>query len=97
MEQNGSNIKEYIGKDNIISFYFKQENGKHLGFCHIKCLNASMNKIFISKSSKIASEYVEFVAHFKSMDGSNAPTRREFTRLGVNAITTALVNMVEAF
>jgi predicted nucleic acid-binding Zn-ribbon protein len=39
---------------------------------------------------------VEFTPHPRSLDGANAPTAAELTRLGFSDVNTALANTIEA-
>ena len=41
-------------------------------------------------------KYIEFTPHPKSLDGINAPSQEELTRLGFSDVNTVLANTVEA-
>ena len=48
------------------------------------------------KNGKILRKYVEFCSHFKSLDGTNAPSNEELVRLGFSNVNTTLANTIEA-
>lgn len=83
-------IKEYMGDHNVLSIYFKEENDKFLGSCDAQCLKSLVYKKFFGKNAKVLNKYVEFVAHPKSMDETNAPSMEELNRLGINNVIAAL-------
>ena len=89
-------IKKHIGEKNVINIFFKLENGKHVGSCNVQCLNAAVYKKFVKKNAKLLGKYVEFTPHPKSLDGINAPSQIELTRLGFSDVNTALASTVEA-
>lgn len=89
-------IKKHMGEKNVINIFFKMENEKHVGSCNVQCLNAAVYKKFVKKNTKLLGKYVEFTPHPKSLDGINAPTQMELSRLGLSDVNTALANTVEA-
>ena len=89
-------LKKYIGEKNVLNIFFKIENGKHVGSCNVQCLNAAVYKKFVKKNTKFLGKYVEFTPHPKSLDGINAPSQEELTKLGFSDVNTALANTVEA-
>ena len=62
----------------------------------MQCLNAAVYKKFVRKNTKLLGKYVEFTPHPKSLDGINAPSQIELSRLGFSDVNTALANAVEA-
>ena len=80
----------------MLNIFFKIENGKHIGSCNVQCLNAAVYKKFVKKITKLLGKYIEFTPHPKSLDGINAPSQEELTRLGFSDVNTALANTVEA-
>ena len=89
-------LKKYMGERNVVNVFFKIENGKHVGSCNVQCLNAAVYKKFVKKNTKLLGKYIEFTPHPKSLDGINAPSQEELTRLGFSDVNTALANTVEA-
>ena len=79
-----------------IFFTTNARNGKHLGYCNIQCLNGTLYKKFVRKSTKLLGKYVEFTAQLRSLDGANAPSEAELTKLGFSYVNTALANTIEA-
>ena len=67
-----------------------------MGGCNIQCLNAVVYKKFVKKNAKLLDKYVEFTPNPKSLDGINAPSQTELTKLGFLDINTALASTVEA-
>ena len=51
---------------------------------------------FVKKSAKLLGKHVEFTPHPRSLDGANAPSAVELTRLGFSDVNTALANTIEA-
>jgi hypothetical protein len=47
------------------------------------------------KTVKIFGKYVEFTPHTRSLDGVNAPSASELTRLWFSDMKTALANTIE--
>ena len=76
--------------------FFKIENGRHVGTCNVQCLNDAVYKKFVKKDTKLLGKYIEFTPHPKSLDGINAPSQEELTRLEFSDVNTTLVNTVEA-
>ena len=64
--------------------------------CNVQCLNAAVYKKFVKKNTKLLGKYIEFTPHPKSLDGINAPSQKELTRLGFSDVNTSLTNTVEA-
>jgi hypothetical protein len=62
----------------------------------VQWLNAAVYKKFVKKNTKLLGKYVEFTPHPKSLDGINAPSQIELSRLGFSDVNTALANTVEA-
>ena len=89
-------LKKYMGERNVVNVFFKIENGKHVGSRNVQCLNAAVYKKFVKKNTKLLGKYIEFTAHPKSLDGVNAHSQEELTRLGFTDVNTALANTVEA-
>ena len=89
-------LKKYMGERNVLNVFFKIENGKHVGSCNVQCLNAAVYKKFVKKNTKLLGKYIEFTPYPKSLDGINAPSQEELTRLGFLDVHTALANTVEA-
>ena len=89
-------IKEHMGEKNVISIFFRLEGGKHVGSCNVQYLKVVVYKKFSKKNGKILGKCVEFSAHPKSLDGTNAPSNEELVRLGFQDVNTALANTVEA-
>ena len=89
-------IKKHMGEKNVVNIFFKIENGKHIGSCNVQCLNAAVYKKFVKKTTKLLGKYIEFTPHPKSLDGINAPSPTELTKLGFSDVNTALANTVEA-
>lgn len=89
-------IKKHMGEKNVINIFFKIENGKHVGSCNVQCLNAAVYKKFVKKNTKILGKYIEFTPHPNSLDGINAPSPTELTKLGFSDVNTALASTVEA-
>ena len=89
-------LKKHMGERNVLNIFFKIENGKHIGSCNVQCLNAAVYKKFVKKNVKLLGKYIEFTPHPKSLDGINAPSQEELTRLGFSDVNTALANTVEA-
>jgi hypothetical protein len=98
IEEIEKSIEAYMGPKNAVNFFFKKDekNGKHFGSCNIQCLNAMVYKTFTKKTVKFLGKHVEFTPHPKSLDGANAPTAAELTRLGFSDVNTALANTIEA-
>ena len=89
-------IKAHMGEKNVIGVFFRLENYKHVGSCNIQCASAAVYKKYVKQNAKIFGKYVEFCPHPKSLDGVNAPTSEELTRLGFSDVNTALANTVQA-
>ena len=89
-------LKRHMGEKNVLNIFFKIENGKHIGTCNVQCLNAAVYKKHVKKNTKLLGKYIEFTPHPKSLDGINAPSQEELTRLGFSDVNTALANTVEA-
>ena len=89
-------LKKYMEKINVLNIFFKIENGKHVGSCNVHRLNTTVYKKFVKKNTKLLGKYIEFTPHPKSLDGINAPSQEELTRLGFSYVNTALANTVEA-
>jgi hypothetical protein len=89
-------IKKHIGEKIVINIFFKMENGRHVGSCNVQCLNAAVYKKFVKKNAKVLGKYVEFTPHPKSLDGINAPSQIELSRLGFSYVNTTLANTIEA-
>ena len=89
-------IKKHMREKNVINVVFKIENGKHVGSCNVQCLNAAVYKKFVKKNAKLLGKYIEFTPHPKSLDGINAPSPTELTKIGFSDVNTALANTVEA-
>ena len=89
-------IKKHMGEKNVVNIFFKIENGKHIGSCNVQCLNAAVYKKFVKKNTKLLGKYIEFTPHPKSLDGINAPSPTELTKLGFSDVNTALASTVEA-
>lgn len=97
IEEIEKSIEEHMGPRNAVNFFFKRDekNGKHLGSCNIQCLNAMVYKKFGKKTVKLLGKYVEFTPHPRSLDGANAPSASELTRLGFSDVNTALASTIE--
>ena len=67
-----------------------------MGSCNIQCLNAAVYKKYVKQNHFINGKYVEFSPHPKSLDGINAPSTTELTRLGFPDVNTALANTIQA-
>ena len=54
VEKIEKNIKEHMGANNSVNFFFKRDekNGKHLGYYNIQCLNVMVYKKFGKKYGK---------------------------------------------
>jgi hypothetical protein len=80
-----------------INIFFKRDdkNGKHLGSCNIQCLNAIKYKKFRTKTVKVVGKHVEFTPHHGSLDGANARSAIELTRLGFSDVNNALANTIK--
>ena len=89
-------LKKHMGERNVLNIFFKIENGKHVGSCNVQCLNAAVYKKFVKKNVKLLGKYVEFTPHPESLDGINAPSQEELTKLWFSDVNTALANTVEA-
>ena len=89
-------IKKHVGEKNIINIFSKFKNGKHMGSCNVQCLNVAVYKKLNKKNTKLLGKYVEFTPHPKSLDGINAPSQTDLTKLGFLDVNTALANTVEA-
>ena len=96
MEEIELGIKEHMGEKNVVSTYFRLEEGKHVGTYNIQCLNATVYKKFSKKNGKLLGKYEEFSPHPKSLDGINAPSNEELVQLGLIDVNTALANTLEA-
>jgi hypothetical protein len=75
-------IKKLFGKENIAGIFFRLEKRKHVGSCNVQCLNAAVYKKYVKQNHIIFGKYVEFSPHPKSLDGIDAPSPIELTRLG---------------
>jgi hypothetical protein len=97
VEEIEESIKEHMGTRNAVNFFFKRDpkNGKHLGSCNIQCLNVMVYKKFGKKTVKLLGKYVEFTPHPRSLDGANAPSELELTRLGFSDVNNALASTIE--
>ena len=97
VEEIEESIEAHMGPKNAVNFFFKRDdkNGKHLGSCNIQCLNAMVYKKFGKKTVKLLGKYVEFTPHPRSLDGANAPSAIELTRLGFSDVNTTLANTIE--
>lgn len=86
-----------MGPKNIINIFFKRDdkNGKHLGSCNIQCLNAIKYKKFRKKTVKVVGKHVEFTPHHGSLDGANARSAIELTRLGFSDVNITLANTIK--
>ena len=89
-------IKKHMEEKNVINIFFKMENERYVGSCNVQCLNAAVYKKFVKENAKLLGKYVEFTPHPKSLDGINAPSLVELSRLGFSDVNTALANTVEA-
>ena len=89
-------IRLHMGDRNVINIFFKIENGRHVGSCNVQCLNAAVYKKIVKNNAKLLGKYVEFTPHPKSLDGINAPSQIELSRLGFSDVNTTLANTVEA-
>ena len=60
-----------------VKFYFQTDvkNNKHLRSSNIQCLNATVSRKFVKKSAKLLGKYVELIAHLRSLDEANAPSK----------------------
>ena len=96
MEQIEHEIKKHMEEKNVINIFFKIENGKHVGSCNVQCLNAAVYKKSVKKNVKLLGKYVEFTPHPKSLDGMNAPSQAELTKLGFSDVNNALASTIEA-
>ena len=85
-----------FGEQNIVGSFFRLEKGKHVGSCNVQCLNAAVYKKFVKQNHLILGKYVEFSPHPRSLDGIDAPSTVEFTRLGFTNVNTALANTIQA-
>ena len=70
--------------------------GNTWGVVMSNVLNAAVYKKFVKKNTKLLGKYIEFTPHPKSLDGINAPSPTELTKLGFSDVNTALANTVEA-
>ena len=71
-----------MGEKNVISIFFRLDEGKHVESCNVQCLKAAGYIPFSKKNRKILGKCVEFSAHPKSLDGTNAPSNEELVTLG---------------
>ena len=62
----------------------------------MQCLNAAFYKKYAKQNHPIIGKYVEFSPHPKSLDGIDALSPQELTRLGFANINTALPNTIQA-
>ena len=62
----------------------------------MQCLNAAVYKKYVKQNHPILGKYVEFSPHPKSLDGIDAPSPLELTRLGFADVNTALANTIQA-
>ena len=85
-----------FGEQNVVGSFFRLEKGKHVGSCNVQCLNAAVYKKFVKQNHLIFGKYVEFSPHPRSLDGIDAPSTVEFTRLGFTNVNTALANTIQA-
>jgi hypothetical protein len=89
-------IKKLFGEENVAGIFFRLEKGKHVGSCNVQCLNAAVYKKYVKQNHPILGKYVEFSPHPKSLDGIDAPSPLELTRLGFADVNTALANTIQA-
>ena len=89
-------IRKFMEEGNVLSFYFKFENGKYPGSDNVQFLNSYVYKKLVKKNEKILGKYVEFIHHPKSLDGINAPSKEKLVRLGFTDVNTALANTIQA-
>ena len=89
-------IKKLFGEENVAGIFFRLEKGKHVGSCNVQCLNAAVYKKYVKQNHPILGKYVEFSPHPKSLDGIDAPSAIELTRLGFSDVNTALANTIQA-
>ena len=61
-------IKKLFSEDNIVGMSFrhnpKHKEGRHAGWCHIQCLNAS----WLNKSPYILGRHIDFIPYHGSID-----------------------------
>ncbi len=62
----------------------------------MQCLNAAVYKKFVKQNHLILGKYVEFSPHPRSLDGIDAPSTAELTRLGFTDVNTTLANTIQA-
>ena len=88
-----------MGAKNAVNFFFKRDekNGKHLGSCNIQCLNGMDYKKFGKKMVKFFGKYVEYTPYTRSLDGANALSVLELTRLGFSDVNNALASTIKTF
>ena len=89
-------IKKLFGEENVVGIFFRLEKGKHVGSCNVQCLNAAVYKKYVKQNHRILGKYMEFSPHPKSLDGIDAPSTIELTRLGFSDVNTALANTIQA-
>ena len=89
-------INKLFGEGNVAGIFFRLEKGKHVGTCNVQCLNAAVYKKYVKQNHLIFGKYVEFSPHPKSLDGIDAPSPIELTRLGFSDVNTALANTIQA-
>ena len=86
-----------MGAKNAVNFFFKRDEKKckHLGSCNIRCLNAMVNKKIWKKTVQLLGKYVELTPHPRSLNGANAPSELELTRLGFSDVNNILASTIE--
>lgn len=89
-------LKSKIGANNIVSMYFKLENGRHVGTCNVQCLNAAVYKKHVKQNVELHGKYVDFSPHPRSLDGTNPPSVEELKKLGLMDVNSAAMNAVIA-
>jgi hypothetical protein len=89
-------IRKLFGEKNVVGIFFRLEKGKHVGSCNVQCLNAAVYNKYVKQNHPILGKYVEFSPHPKSLDGIDAPSTSELSRLGFADVNTALANTIQA-
>ena len=62
----------------------------------MQCLNATVYKKFVKQNHLILGKYIECSPYPINLDGINAPSAIELTRLGFSDVNNALANNIQA-
>ena len=92
-----ASLHTHFGTKNIVSVFYPRATGKtHHGVANVECLNFTVYKQHLRKSTRLQNKWVVFHPHPTSLDGSARPDDATLKKLGFTNVNNALADTIEA-